>query len=323
MDHPDWPGLQRYLRAVWDEPALELVGTPYEAGGGYSRTIWSLELASSKWPASRTYQVRCSDAVGSELTPEIDRLRWLVDRGYPVSRPICSVRDASVIGRPFAMLEWVAGPSLAEIVQAMGWGRDGLHARTIGNLLARLHAIPSPGFPVQMNLSHQMPGFDRISGLLDVNCTGLLKELIGTYRTQPSSDVVCHLDLHPRNIIMASDGAHVIDWEKAARAHPLADIAMAQIHTEIAIALGEYPVPDESLIFGDLLIEGYLRSRSIDCRDLGFFRLLAACQRLGDVAGALQRPVLLDGDRAELHAEGRAAIAIIDREIDQSGISKS
>ncbi len=315
MNDPDWYGLQRYLRDVWDDPALELVGRPRPVGGGYSRTIWSLDLASDRWRESRTFQVRCSDAAGSGLASEIDKLRWLADRRYPATPPVCMVSDTSVIGRPFALLDWISGPSLAELVQAKGWGEDGMHARAIGNLLARLHAIRSAGFPGRTTSTSPSPRFDRISGLLGSTRTALLKGLIDTYRPLPSPDVASHLDLHPRNIVMADDGACVIDWEKASCAHPLADIAMAQVHTEIAIALGEYPALDGSLVFGHLLLAGYLGSRSIDCRDLGVFRLLATCQRLEDVAGALQRPVLLEKDRLELQAEGAVAIALIDREI--------
>lgn len=316
MKHPDWSGLLLYLCDIWDEPTLEVVGTPCEVGGGYSRTIWSLELASSEWPASRIYQVRCSDADGSGLALEVEKLRWLVDRGYPVSRPVCVVRDASVIGRPFAILEWIVGLSLDAIVQAEGWGAGGSRVCMIGELLARLHAIPSSGFPGQMDSSHQIPEFERISALLGASRAGLLRELIDTYRTLPSLDVVCHLDLHPRNIVMTNTGAYLIDWEKASRSHPLADIAMAQVHTEMAVELAEYPPLEESLNFGRLVLAGYLDHRLIDVRDLGYFRVIAACQRLGDVAGALHRPILHEKDRTKLQTEGALAIAIIDCEID-------
>lgn len=291
---------------------------PRVVGGGYSRTIWLLKLRSGEWKEPRAFQVRCSDALGTGLAPEVDKLHWLVKRGYPVTPPVCLVSDASVIGRPFALLDWTSGPTLAELVQEEGWRRNGAHARMIGNLLAQLHSIPSAGFPAKTTSSSRSRSLDHVShssGLLGAARSGVLNDLIHTYSLQPFPNVVCHLDLHPRNIVMTEDDACVIDWEKASRSHPLTDIAMAQVHTEMAIALGEYPSLDDSTGFARCLLEAYLDSRSIACSDLGFFRILAACQRLGDVAGALQRPVLLEKDRVELQAEGAVAIELIDREI--------
>lgn len=320
MKDPDWPHLLLYLCDVWEEPTLNVVGTPCKVTGGYSRTIWSLELGSSDWPASRMYQVRCSDDDGSGLELEVARLGWLMNRGYPVTPQGFLVSDPSVIGRPFALLVWAVGRSLAEIVQADGWGQDWEHAREIGKLLSRLHSIPPLGFPGKTTSSLRSRGLDHISlasELLGGIRTGLLNDLIVTYRLQSLPNVVCHLDLHPRNIVITEEGACVIDWEKAARAHPLMDIAMAQVHTEMAIALGEYSRLDNSPGFARCLLDAYLGSRPIACRDLGFFRILACSQRLYDVAGALQRAVLLENDRAELHAEAAVAavaIELLDRE---------
>ncbi len=42
--------------------------------------------------------------------------------------------------------------------------------------------------------------------------------------------------------------------------------------------------------------------------------VIAACRRLGDVVGALQRPALGEENRAELQAESASAIGILDRE---------
>lgn len=83
--------------------------------------------------------------------------------------------------------------------------------RAIGNLLARLHAIRSAGFPGRTTSTSHSLRSDRISGLLGSTRTALLKGLIDTYRPFPSLDVASHPDLHPRNIVMADDGACVID----------------------------------------------------------------------------------------------------------------
>src|SRR5688572_29754890 len=103
----DWDRrLLQYLRAAWALPSLELIRPPRRVTGRYGRRSWLLELASAAWPVRRRLQFRCAGSGRVGLGPEVRRLQWLAARGFPVSPVVLWVEDVSVLGEPFALLEW-------------------------------------------------------------------------------------------------------------------------------------------------------------------------------------------------------------------------
>ncbi len=90
---------------------------------------------------------------------------------------------------------------------------------------------------------------------------------------------------------------------------------MSQVLTEVALGIGEYPPRGDRFAYGSDVLQGYSLVRPVPEGPLGYFRVLAACRRLTDVAGALSRPGLRADAHAELTAEGESAIGIIDREM--------
>jgi aminoglycoside phosphotransferase (APT) family kinase protein len=121
------------------------------------------------------------------------------------------------------------------------------------------------------------------------------------------------------NVVLLQGVPVVIDWEMARIDAPLFDIAMSQVHTEIAMSIGEFPQAEDRFAYGRLLLDAYCALRPIPEGDLRYFRALAACRRLTDVARALRRAGLDAENRAELEAEGAAAISLLDREIGFAG----
>lgn len=105
--------------------------------------------------------------------------------GYPVPE----VRDAS---GPDLVLRRVAGRTMADDGLRRPW-RLGAHARTLGLLHRRLHAIPPP------------PGLRS---------------------TPVAGDAFLHLDLHPQNVLVGDGGPWVIDWANAARGPAALDVAL-------------------------------------------------------------------------------------------------
>jgi aminoglycoside phosphotransferase (APT) family kinase protein len=315
----DWERLLAFLRGLWELPSVQLTREPVRVTGGYGRRSWLLELTSPSWPEPRRFQLRCSDPGKASLRLEVERLRWLTARGYPVSPPMLWVENVDVVGEPFALLEWVPGRTLAEQIRSGDWRPDSSEGHTIGLLLARLHALSPEGFPAEAISGSWVPPIDQLAPLLGPVRLDALRRWLERHHVQSSVRVVCHLDLHPLNVVMSAGGPVVIDWEMARIDEPLLDVAISQVHTEVALGIGEYPQMGDRFAPGRSVLDAYRALRPAPGADLGYFRVVAACRQLGDVAGALQRPVLREEDHAELEAEGASAVSILDREIRFTG----
>lgn len=113
---------------------------------------------------------------------EVEVMAYLAAHGYPVPEVYPSEQYPDDL-----LMERLSGPTM---VAALASGElaptDG--GRTLGNLLAQLHAIPAP------------------SG---------------------SSDRILHLDLHPDNVILSPAGPKVIDWRNHRKGPPGLDWAMS------------------------------------------------------------------------------------------------
>lgn len=311
----NWARLLQFLRDAWGLHSLELAGIPRRVTGGYGRRLWLLELAAPEWSRHRRFQLRCSDPGKASLGLEVQRLRWLASRAYPVSPPVLWVEDVTILGEPFALLEWIAGQTLARRIRTEGWRPDGAEGRIIGRLLARLHALSPARFPAEAASGTMIPPLDAIAGLAGPARLDALRAWLDGHRVLPRVLGICHLDLHPLNVVLSGSGPVVIDWEMARVDDPRLDVAMSQVHTEVALGIGEYPRAEDRFADGRRLLDAYRTLRPVSEADLRYFRVLAACRRLGDVAGALQRASLREEDRAELEAEGASAIGLLDLEI--------
>ncbi len=102
--------------------------------------------------------------------------------------PVPAVVEVS--GRDMVM-ERIDGTTMLKDFERRPW-RMFRHARTLADLHGRLHAIPPPPWLVE-----------RLGG----------------------GDAIVHLDLHPLNVIVTSDGPVVIDWTNAGRASSHAEVA--------------------------------------------------------------------------------------------------
>lgn len=116
---------------------------------------------------------------------EADVMRHVRERGYPVPE----VYDAGV--RDIVMQRLDGYTMLADFSKHP-W-RLYRHGRTIAELVKRLHAIPAPDW--------------------------LRQRHGGEGRT------LVHLDLHPDNVMLTSQGPVVIDWSNAGRGVPEAEVA--------------------------------------------------------------------------------------------------
>lgn len=312
----DWERLLRSLRDAWELPALDLIRPPCRVTGGYSRRVWVLELAAPEWPGPRRVQLRCAGPGTASLAVEAARLRWLAARGYPVPPPVLWVEDRTVLGEPFAVVDWVPGPTLAEAIRTAGWRGDGGEGRAVGLLLARLHALSPEGFPADGGRGAVLPSRSAIAGLLGPRRTAALRAWCDRHREPPGGRTprVCHRDLHPLNVVLGPAEPVVLDWELATVADPLADVAMTQVLVETDPPDGAGDPAAHRRYSAEVLAVYRTRLPAPDV-DLRYFRVLAVCRRLSDIAGAWQGPAKSEVARAGLEAEGATAVSLLDREI--------
>ncbi len=122
---------------------------------------------------------------GRSVEGEAAVMTHVLAAGYPVPR-------VHRVGRGELELDRVEGPTMLADLMAHPW-RLARHARTLADLLHRLHRVPVP--------DDLPPG--PVPG-----------------------DSVLHLDLHPGNVLLGRSGPMVIDWPHASREAAAADVAL-------------------------------------------------------------------------------------------------
>ncbi len=97
------------------------------------------------------------------------------------------------------------------------------HARSLAELQAHLFTlVPPAALPAQRD--RLTCKIRAASSRVDPSLVAALELLPATTRSR-----LCHGDLHPGNVIMASDGPVIIDWFDAARGDHVADIARTSL----------------------------------------------------------------------------------------------
>lgn len=169
---------------------------------------------------------RSPDAL-TDARKEVAVSSWLASAGLPVSRTSAHDQPVMVDGHPVTV--W----RLAESV-----GRKAT-AGELGEILARLHALPVDGRP-------ELPRFDvfgRVQERLQHPAApaaeaAYLREELDRLRlayaelVYPSPPTAIHGDAHVQNIIVTPNGPLLIDFERFGIGHPEDDLAVtATEHT--------------------------------------------------------------------------------------------
>ncbi len=123
-----------------------------------------------------------------------------------------------VAGRWGVVFERVEGPSLLDHVRARPWTLP-WSVRLLAELHTRVHRCPAPGgLP-----THRESIADRITAApLSAEARAAARRRLAAL---PDGEVVCHGDFHPGNVLVTRRGPMIIDWGRAARGHPLGDVA--------------------------------------------------------------------------------------------------
>jgi tRNA A-37 threonylcarbamoyl transferase component Bud32 len=172
--------------------------------------------------------------------------------GYPVPQ----VFEVSDDGNELVM-QRIDGPTMVDAAGSKPWKIRGF-GRELAALHNSLHAIPTPEW-------------------LPISILGPGEQLL-------------HMDLHPLNVLLSSDGPVVIDWTNAARGNPAIDVAA----TWILLHAGELPTGRlKSALLGTgrkLLLNAFLESFSHDELQVVLADVVAwKCQDTNMNAGEIER----------------------------------
>jgi hypothetical protein len=221
---------------------------------------------------------RCGDTAlrvgqeGSDAAAAVRLAHFLGTVGIPVLEPLADPFD--IEGLPVTIWPWVERST------------DEVDGDALGQIVARLHAIR----PEQVESVVDVPSWswggaaDPRPALDEICSRSLLSaphlerleavyaQHAGWHHRTEAPTVMCHGDLHPNNVVVATDGLWLIDWDSVCLAQACWDHAMLT-------TLDLWGGPPG---FYSTFAHGYGYDYSADrgCRDLAVLRLLTATANL-------------------------------------------
>jgi len=157
---------------------------------------------------------------------EVDVGRKLNAMGLPV--PVTE-EIVEVDGRLGIVYERVDGPSMVDVAITRPWMVVKL-ARLLAELQAALHTHKVSGFPSQREW---LQGMIHLAEPLSANQR---ERMLQALCLLPDDNALCHMDLHPDQIVMTARGPVIIDWMSGTQGHPLADVAWTSMLFRVGVA---------------------------------------------------------------------------------------
>jgi Ser/Thr protein kinase RdoA (MazF antagonist) len=151
----------------------------------------------------------------ADVSGQVALARWLLVEGFPVAPPL-------------------AGPEVVEGAQVSLWEyvdadpRRPIHFEQLGEVVARLHriaparlrdvvALPFCGDAAWLAIDRRLAQAEA-TGVVDASGLAALRRASDALRDWPDRarrqvQVICHGDVHPRNVLMRGDEVVIVDWD--------------------------------------------------------------------------------------------------------------
>ena len=290
-----------------------------ERSGAHNSGVVGVPSNSS---SSAAEQLKAETLIGIGLTSEVftwgDRvlklfLPWTdrerAQREFMISRAVCAmgvpmptVFDLVQVGpRHGIIFSRVRGISMLGQVEARPW-KLFRAARELAELHAGLHAYTAP--PELPSQREQIEGWIRDAA----DFTEVQKEAARQHAARlPPGDSLCHGDFHPANILLSERGPVIIDWSRATRGHPLADVARTSVLFEVASLPPTSPLHIRLLmkvarrLLHTTYLKRYLELRPGTLQEIEFWRVpqrTAASAWLAKRRAAMARAGIKSADEA-------------------------
>jgi aminoglycoside phosphotransferase (APT) family kinase protein len=281
-------GLLAYLRATLADPQLELAGAPVPLTGGFDTEIvsFSLRRAPSAWSGPLVLRVLRAHHDPSRALREQATQNAVAEAGYPAPKVLLATRDPAALGAAFLVMQRLPGVPL---IDANPIGMD----RVLLDAQFRLHALDAG--PLVRSLGDAvtfegyLAAFER--RITSTALTGLAPALRWLRAHRPPDagpPVICHGDLHPRNVLVEGGRlTGVLDWPNALVADPAFDVASTRnILRFVPPGLASMPWALRWLarvgqpILAWRYLTGYRRRRPIARERLAYYEVAAALRAL-------------------------------------------
>jgi aminoglycoside phosphotransferase (APT) family kinase protein len=228
------------LRSATGTPGLEYERRPEPMRGGFWAELFAFSLASPPegWPAELV--ARLMPDPGSARKETIVQ-RGVAAAGFPTPIVRASGGPDDGLGLAFMVMDRApGGPALS--------GLDGLSPAAVPRLLrqipdllatsmARLHAL-DPGLvrdeleqlrEVPVTVEGLLAALVRFAGTFGRPDLADAGRWLADHPPGPASDVICHGDLHPFNLLADGDRVTVLDWSTALLAPRAHDVGFTSL----------------------------------------------------------------------------------------------
>ncbi|MGH7611175.1 MAG: phosphotransferase family protein [Candidatus Dormibacteria bacterium] len=182
-------------------------------------------------------------------------LAALAERGLPVPRLLASSDQPVVDGRPYILMEAVAGERVESVAKVLA---PAALAQAAVAVLRQLQAVPlgasGIGEEPVVTLDEEIAYWARLmaSGPAELTANApRLRELLGEHQPRPLPPVLVHGDFHYGNMLFAGGRvAALLDWEIAELGQPHLDLGCLCVAAEVGgadPATGRWQVPARGL----------------------------------------------------------------------------
>ncbi len=279
--------LRDYCEIAFPEWEIIDVEQPNNISTGWESDVYAFKLCyrDRQWAErTRSLVLRLyASADAAEKAPrEFIGMRRLRGHGYPVPKVWTMEIQASPFGRPFLIMDHIAGQPLWQSMFAAPAARRDMLVERFCELQVRLHALDWRNFvddPDSFPIDAVERWLGLVRGYLDLYPLPGLRAVWEWLETRSKSVsarplAVVHWDYHPDNVILcADDELYVIDWTQIEVSDPRFDLAW----TLLLVGASE----GES--WRAVLLRAYERSVGAAIDDLPFFEVAACLKRLGSI----------------------------------------
>ncbi len=202
---------------------------------------------------------------------------WNTQRVRETGLPVPDVKGiVEVDGARGIVYERIEGPTMRRRVRSRPWTLVQC-AHLLAELHVAVHSCTIPELPSQRRQMEQGIQAAAISANLKETALEALDRL-------PDDNVLCHGDLHLDNVLMSPRGPYIIDWYRAMRGNPVADVAKTLLLLRLGPVrcswFGRLPANAARALFRHVYLRRYMQLRPIPPQQIAAWQLPIASELL-------------------------------------------
>ena len=249
---------------------------------GFESEIYTFQLQGSSF-SQKDYILRLFTGQGAteKLTREARGLSLLQKAGYPVPALLLQETEPGILGKPFEIIEKLAGQALWPVLASAESHQQGQLLSRFGSLLAQLHKLDWRLFTENPDTYEKDPILfleEVISQYRSLytkyNLKGFLQiiDWLDAHKHEISvRPAVVHQDFHANNVLLCSnDELFVIDWTQCAVSDYRIDLAWT------LLIMGDLG----SSYWGKQILNAYASDSSGPIDHLDYFNVLVTMKLL-------------------------------------------